>query len=257
MAPALRGVGVHTIRRPRRDLHNIYWFIAEGFCANAGGSAFPSGGVTSCGFSADFRPNLDVSMHDCLNRGYFQCARETRCDAAAQQPYCGGWSASRFSATGWKKGGSLRRPHRRRLEYALSCGYAGRRAEIFCNLCRREPSANPGRAERAAFRASLHRSERFTVLLAAGGRANNTCACWRSHHSRTQAIAFCGKSVKAARKIAKLKAAHPDYPSLSRFYRKRVPTLLQASDCVRRAAGRTPRRRPSHATPILITSSAE
>jgi processive 1,2-diacylglycerol beta-glucosyltransferase len=50
--------------------------------------------------------------------------------------------------------------------------------------------------------------------------------------SGVQAIAFCGRSARALRRIERWKKAHPDFPLHVEGYSTRVHELLQASDCV-------------------------
>ncbi len=238
------GVWVYnTIQRTAPTLHNVYWFIAEGF-ARMQGERLSFGRSYFVRLLRDFRPDLVVSMHDCLNRGYFQCARETLGTSVRTATYCGEWSGGFGFSRNWveKSADLFVARTSDAWEFALLCGMPAERAETFCNLLPPRAFEKPLTAdERRVFRQSLGLDpERFTVLLAAGAAGAN-------NHVRlldqlagipgTQAVAFCGKSAAAARKIAKWKAAHPEYPLFVEGYSQRVQTLLQASDCVAARGG--------------------
>ncbi|HNX04064.1 MAG TPA: glycosyltransferase [Opitutales bacterium] len=254
------GVWVYnTIQKCAPGLHNLYWYIAEGF-ARAQGARLSFGRDYFVKLLTDFRPQLVISMHDCLNRGYFQCAVETLGNSVRTATYCGEWSGGFGYSLNWvEKSADLfvARTEQAR-EFALEAGMPAEKAEVFCNLL-------PGRAfekpmdddARGAFRASVGLFPgRFTVLLAAGAAGANNHVRLLDALARipgTQAIAFCGKSHVAARRIAKWKQAHPDYPLFVEGYSQRVHTLLQAADCVvSRGGANTTAEALYHATPILF-----
>ena len=254
------GVWVYnTIQRAAPGLHNIYWYIAEGF-ARMQGARLSFGRSYFEKLLLEFRPQLVISMHDCLNRGYFPCAKETLGNAVRTATYCGEWSGGFGYSLNWvEKSADLfvARTQEAR-EFAISCGMPEEKAEVFCNLLPPRAFEKPmDAAQRAAFRAQLGLSpEGFTVLLAAGAAGAN-------NHIRlldvlaqipgTQAVAFCGKSESAARKIARWKKAHPSYPLFVEGYSQRVPTLLQAADCVvSRGGANTTAEALLNATPILF-----
>jgi processive 1,2-diacylglycerol beta-glucosyltransferase len=254
------GVWVYnTIQKTAPVLHNLYWFIAEGF-ARMQGERLSFGRGYFVRLLKDFRPNLVVSMHDCLNRGYFQCARETLGPGLRTATYCGEWSGGFGFSRNWveKSADLFVARTSDAWEYALLCGMPADRAEIFCNLLPPRAFENPlDTAGKAAFRTSLGLDpHRFTVLLAAGAAGANNHVRLLDQLAAlpgTQAIAFCGKSAKAARKIAKWKAAHPDYPLFVEGYSRRVHTLLQAADCVAsRGGANTTAEALYNATPILF-----
>jgi len=259
------GVWVYnTIQRTAPTLHNAYWFIAEGF-ARMQGERLSFGRSYFVRLLRDFRPDLVVSMHDCLNRGYFQCARETLGPSVRTATYCGEWSGGFGFSRNWveKSADLFVARTSDAWEYALLCGMPAERAETFCNLLPPRAFEKPLTAdERRVFRQSLGLDpERFTVLLAAGAAgANNHVRLLdqlagiperRPSPSVGKAPPPRGRSPSGKRPIRSI-------PSSWRVTRNGCRHSFRRATAWRPGAGRTPRRRPSTtASPSSSTSSAE
>jgi processive 1,2-diacylglycerol beta-glucosyltransferase len=131
------GVWVYnTIQKHAPGLHNIYWHIAEAFSLVQG---------RKLSFGRDYylaklaaqRPHLVVSMHDCLNRGYFQEAKALLGDAVRTCTYCGEWTGGSGYSRNWLEPSADL--HISRTPQALAPRHLARhgtlaRCIVFCNL---------------------------------------------------------------------------------------------------------------------------
>ncbi|MBN1403197.1 MAG: glycosyltransferase [Opitutales bacterium] len=254
------GVWVYnTIQKIHPGLHNIYWFIAEGF-ARMQGQRLSFGRAYYLRLLGKFRPQLIVSMHDCLNRGYFQEAKAQLGNSVRTCTYCGEWSGGFGFSLNWLEPTAdlfIARTGAAQL-FAVAHGMRPEHCEVFRNML--PPRAfvpAMDEARKAAFREELGlEADRFTVLLAAGAAgANNHIRLLDKllHLEGVQAIAFCGKSEKALSAITRWKEAHPAFPLHVEGYSKRVHELLQAADCVvSRGGANTTAEALYHGCPILF-----
>jgi processive 1,2-diacylglycerol beta-glucosyltransferase len=233
------GVWVYnTIQKCAPGLHNIYWHIAEVF-ARFQGQKLSFGRKYYLALLERYRPHLVISMHDCLNRGYFQEAKAFLGNSVRTCTYCGEWTGGSGYSLNWMEPTAdlfISRTEDAR-NFAVASGMFPERCEVFCNLL--PPHAltqGMTQERRASFRRELGlRPEALTVLMAAGAAGAN-------NHVRlldqllpipgVQAIAFCGKSAKAKARIEDWQRQHPDFPLFVEGYSRRVHELLQASDCV-------------------------
>ena len=233
------GVWVYnTIQRRAPGLHNIYWFIAEGF-ARMQGKKLSFGRAYYLRLLECFRPQLVVSMHDCLNRGYFQEAKALLGNSVRTCTYCGEWSGGFGYSLNWIESTADLFVSRTTdaQAFAVKHGVDPARSEVFCNLLPPRALAQPMSPERrTAFRRELGLApDAFTVLLAAGAAGANNHVRLLDRLAKipnTQAVAFCGKSERARASIERWMQAHPGYRIFVEGYSTRVHELLQASDCV-------------------------
>jgi processive 1,2-diacylglycerol beta-glucosyltransferase len=233
------GVWVYnTIQKCAPFLHNIYWFIAEIF-ARAQGKKLSFGRSYYRKMLSEFRPHLIISMHDCLNRGYFQEAKALLGGSVRTCTYCGEWSGGFGYSLNWVEPSTDLFVSRtvEAEKFAIECGMDAAKCEVFLNLLppRALEKSMTGN-ERADFRETLGLDRaKFTVLLAAGAAGANNHVRLLDRLAKipdTQAIAFCGKSQYATARITRWMKKHPDYPLFVEGYSTRVHKLLQASDCV-------------------------
>jgi processive 1,2-diacylglycerol beta-glucosyltransferase len=233
------GVWVYnTIQKSAPGLHNIYWWIAEGF-AKMQGAKLSFGRGYYLSRLTQFRPHLVISMHDCLNRGYFQEAKALLGPAVRTCTYCGEWSGGYGYSLNWvEKSADLFISRTDAAQaYATLKGMDEARSEVFCNLLPERALAAPlDEAGRSRLRAALGLStEGFTLLLAAGAVGANNHVRLLDELAKlpgAQAIAFCGKSEGARRRIEGWRARHPDFRLFIEGYSQRVHELLQVADCV-------------------------
>jgi len=197
----------------------------------------------------EYKPHLILSVHDCLNRGYFQLARtELGSDKVRCATYCGefagGWGYSRnwieptvdlyFSRTSTAQ------------DYALKKGIPPERARVRGYLMspRAHVEVIPD-GERTAFREKRLglAPDLFTVFLATGGNgANNHFDLLPTlvrRADRCQAIVICGKNKQAYNDMVHWRANHPEFNCYVEGYSDIVHLLIQASDVIVTRGGTT------------------
>ncbi len=197
----------------------------------------------------EYRPHLVLSVHDCLNRGYFQLAREELgADSVRCATYCGefsgGWGYSRnwiepsvdlyFSRTATAQ------------DYALKRGIALEKARVRGYLMR--PKAHVevvAPADRGRFlqeRLGL-RPDLFTVFLATGGNGANNhfdlLPALVSRADRCQAIVICGRNKEAYNEMVHWRSQHPEFNCYVEGYSEIVHLLMQVSDVIVTRGGTT------------------
>ncbi len=196
----------------------------------------------------DYKPHLVFSVHDCLNRGYFQLARRTLgADRVRCATYCGefsgGWGYSRNWIEPTVDLYLSRTPTAH--DYAVKCGIPPARARVRGYLMR--PRAHLevlGPAERGEFRAKAGLDpERFTVFLATGGNgANNHLALLPvllAFPDRVQAIIICGRNKETYNELIHWRTLHPEFACYIEGYSDAVHLLMQASDVIVTRGGTT------------------
>src|SRR5579863_2755915 len=197
----------------------------------------------------EYKPHLVVSVHDCLNRGYFQLARRILGpDNVVCATYCGefsgGWGYSRnwiehsvdlyFSRTATAQ------------DYAIKKGIPAERARVRGYLM--HPRAHfevIAPHDRGAFREENLglRPDLFTVFLATGiNGANNhfdllpTLVKWADH---CQVIVICGRNKQAYNDLVHWRASHPEFNCYIDGYSEIVHLLMQVSDVIVTRGGTT------------------
>ena len=197
----------------------------------------------------DYRPHLVFSVHDCLNRGYFQLARKTlgagkvRCATYCGE-FSGGWGYSR----NWIEPSAdlyvSRTPTAR--DYSVKCGIPAEKARVRGYLMLpRSHLETLGPAERRAFRVKRLGldPDKFTVFLATGGNgANNHFAllpALLTHAARVQAIVICGKNKETYNELVHWRTAHPEFACHIEGYSDSVHLLMQGSDAIVTRGGTT------------------
>ena len=197
----------------------------------------------------EYKPHLILSVHDCLNRGYFQLAREelgagnVRCATYCGE-FAGGWGYSRnwiepsvdlyFSRTSTAQ------------DYALKRGIPRDRARVRGYLMSprahieviQDAERGPFRKVRLGLDPGL-----FTVFLATGGNgANNHFELLPTlvrRADRCQAIVICGRNKQAYNEMVHWRANHPEFNCYVEGYSDIVHLLIQASDVIVTRGGTT------------------
>ncbi len=197
----------------------------------------------------DYKPHLVLSVHDCLNRGYFQLARKTlgagnvRCATYCGE-FSGGWGYSRnwiepsvdlyFSRTPTAN------------DYAIKKGIPAARTRVRGYLM--QPRAHLevfSVIDRRVFRAKRLGldPERFTVFLATGGNGANNhfdlLPALLKHADRVQAIVICGKNKETYNQLVHWRALHPEFNCFVEGYSEMVHLHMQASDAIVTRGGTT------------------
>ncbi|MDE3085119.1 MAG: glycosyltransferase, partial [Verrucomicrobiota bacterium] len=198
----------------------------------------------------DYRPHLVFSVHDCLNRGYFQLARKilgpenVRCAT-----YCGEFSGGWGYSINWIEPTVdlyiSRTPTAR--DYAVKKGIPLERCRVRGHLMRPrshlEVLASPqARAEFREKKLGL-RPDLFTVFLATGSNGANNhldlLPVLARYADRCQAIVICGNNREVYNELVHWRALHPELNLYLEGYSEIVHLLLQVSEAVVTRGGTT------------------
>jgi processive 1,2-diacylglycerol beta-glucosyltransferase len=197
----------------------------------------------------EYQPHLIFSVHDCLNRGYFQAARETlgprkvRCATYCGE-FSGGWGYSRNWIEPSVDLYVSRTPTAG--DYAIKKGIPREKSRIRGYLM--APRAHLevlSLIERRRFRKERLGldPDRFTVFLATGTNGANNHAdllpALLKHASRVQAIIICGRNKEAYNELVRWRANHPEFTCHLEGFSDIVHLLMQASDVIVTRGGTT------------------
>ena len=190
----------------------------------------------------EYRPHLIFSVHDCLNRGYFQLARKmlgaanVRCATYCGE-FSGGWGYSRNWVEPTVDLYVSRTPTA--SDFAVKIGLPRERARVRGHLM--QPRAyleTLSPEERRRYREKLfglHR-DRFTVFLATGANgANNHFELLPAlvrHADRVQAIVICGRNHQTYNELVHWRAQHPEFSCFIDSFSDVMHLLMQASDVI-------------------------
>jgi len=197
----------------------------------------------------EYRPHLVFSVHDCLNRGYFQLARQVLGkDAVRCATYCGEFSGGFGYSRNWVEPTAdlylSRTPTAR--DYAVKLGMPRERTRVRGHLMRPrahiEVLNNGARRDYVADKLELD-PNLFTVFLATGGNgANNHLELLPRllpHAGELQAIVICGNNRGAYNDVLSWRAAHPELGCFVDGFSEEVHLLMQVSDCIVTRGGTT------------------
>lgn len=213
----------------------------------------------------EYRPHLVFSVHDCLNRGYFQEARRILGENAVRcATYCGEFSGGWGYSRNWIEPTAdlyiSRTPTAR--DYAVKCGLPPARARVRGHLMLpRSHLEVLGSAERQTYRRNVLGLEpdRFTVFLATGANGANNHAellpALVRHADRVQAIVICGRNREAYNQLIHWRSEHPEFPCHIQGYSEDVHLLMQASDAIVTRGGTTTCAKALHfSCPIIFNA---
>jgi len=197
----------------------------------------------------EYRPHMILSVHDCLNRGYFQLARKmlgpenVRCATYCSE-FSGGWGYSRnwveptvdlyFSRTSTAS------------DFAIKLGLPPAKAQVRGFLMQPRAYVEVFTPEtRRYYRENVlgFKDDRFTVFLATGmNGANNhleLLPAMVDHADRMQAIVVCGRNQHAYNELVHWRAQHPEFSCFIDSYSDVVHLLMQASNAIVTRGGTT------------------
>jgi processive 1,2-diacylglycerol beta-glucosyltransferase len=195
----------------------------------------------------EFRPDAILSVHDCLNLGYFELARQVLGPQVRCATYCvefgGGYGFSRnwinLSSDGLftRTDEVAQEAGRRRLE-PKKIHVAGHWAPpAFYG-----PDLNEEEKEEGLTKMGLSR-DRFTLLLSTGGAgAQNHLSFLKALlplQGRLQVIVLCGRNEAARRKIETWSASHPALVLRALPFTDEMPMLLRMALAVVARPGAT------------------
>ncbi|MEI6463073.1 MAG: glycosyltransferase [Verrucomicrobiota bacterium] len=243
------GVNLYNwIQRSAPWLHKLFYAVVE-LLSYINRSKVQFGAGYYLGILRDYQPHLVFSVHDCLNRGYFQLARKTlgpgrvRCATYCGE-FSGGWGYSR----NWIEPSAdlyvSRTPTAR--DFAVKSGIPADKARVRGYLML--PRAHLevlGTAERREFRIKQLGldPDKFTVFLATGGNgANNHFALLPAllkYADRLQAILICGRDKQTYNELVHWRATHPEFSCHIEGYSEAVHLLMQVSHTIVTRGGTT------------------
>lgn len=235
------GVGFYNfIQRYAPILHNPYWLIVEFFGywqrnkIKFGKSFFEK-------LLKDFQPHLVFSVHDFLNRGYFQTARRVLGKRVRCATYCGEFSGGFGYSKNWieptadlyySRTGTAQ-------DYAIGLGMAPERCLVRGHLM--HPSVYDGimsEKERRNFLVNeLGLSPtKLTIFLTSGGMGSNNhldmLRVLKRYSSRVQAILVCGRNQGLASRIQEWNRRYPEFQLYVEGYSLRMSSLIQVSHAI-------------------------
>ncbi len=197
----------------------------------------------------DYRPHLVFSVHDCLNRGYFQLARKVLgADQVRCATYCGEFSGGFGYSINWVEPSAdlyvSRTPTAR--DYSVKLGMPRERTRVRGHLMR--PRAHlevlSNGARRAYLEDTLLLSSRLsTVFLATGGNGANNhlelLAEMLPYARHVQAIVICGKNRDSYNEVMHWRSEHPELNCFVDGFSEEVHLLMQVSDAIVTRGGTT------------------
>lgn len=196
----------------------------------------------------EYSPHLILSVHDCLNRGYFQTAREVLDDKVRCATYCGEFSGGWGYSRNWIEPTVDLYVSRTETanDFAIKRGIPRERAVTRGDLIwPRVFLETVPPEERGAFRQGRLglRPNLFTVFLATGGNGANNhfdlLPALVRHADRCQAIVICGSNTGAYNELLHWRAIHPEFHCYVEGYSHIVHLLMQVSDAIVTRGGTT------------------
>lgn len=197
----------------------------------------------------DFKPHLVLSVHDCLNRGYFPLARKLLGSAKVRcATYCGEFSGGWGYSRNWIEPSVDLYLSRTATanDFAIKRGIPRERARVRALLM--HPRAHLElftEDERHAFLTKKLglRADRFTVFLATGGNGAHNhfdmLPALVRHGERMQAIVICGRNTQAYNDLLHWRALHPEFNCYIEGFSEIVHRLMQVSDLIVTRGGTT------------------
>jgi processive 1,2-diacylglycerol beta-glucosyltransferase len=197
----------------------------------------------------EYQPHLVFSVHDCLNRGYFQLARKILgADRVRCATYCGEFSGGFGYSVNWVEPSAdlyiSRTPTAR--DYAVKLGMPRERTRVRGHLMR--PRGHLQELKGAARREFLEevlelRSDRFTFFFATGGNgANNHLELLPKllpYGDRVQAVVICGRNRETYNEVLLWRSKHPQLECFVDGFSEQVHLLMQVSDAIITRGGTT------------------
>jgi len=229
-------------------LHKIFYAVIEVLSwLNRSDVTFGSGYYLEV--LRDYKPHLVFSVHDCLNRGYFQLARKTLGpDKVRCATYCGEFSGGWGYSRNWIEPSVdlyfSRTPTAR--DYAVKCGIPAEKARVRGTLML--PRAHLEVFSPVDRRVFQHKRlgldpEKFTVFLATGGNGAHNhfdlLPTLVAHAARVQAIVICGRNKQAYNELVHWRATHPEFDCHIEGFSDIVHLYMQASDAIVTRGGTT------------------
>ncbi|MBC2607815.1 glycosyltransferase [Pelagicoccus albus] len=229
-------------------LHHPYYLLVEGLSLlNKKGVSLGHSYYT--GVLKSYRPHLVFSVHDCLNRGYFQEAREILGNSVRCATYCsefsGGYGYSRnwveptvdlyISRTETAKDYAVKKLGLAEEKIAV-------RGQFLMPRIYREAFTPIERHRFVTERLGLRSDRRIVFLTTGGAGANNHIALLevlKRYKEKYQAVVVCGRNQKVFLEASKWKEENPDFSCNITGYTNEIHLYMQAADFVVTRGGTT------------------
>ncbi len=197
----------------------------------------------------EYRPHLVLSVHDCLNRGYFQLARQilgpqnVRCAT-----YCGEFSGGWGYSWNWVEPTVdlyfSRTPTA--SDFAIKLGLPPGKARVRGYLMQPRNYLDvltPEDRRRYRVKKLGLKPDLFTVFLATGANGANNhfdlLPALVQHADRVQAIVICGRNHQTYNELVHWRSQHPEFACFIDSYSDVVHLLMQASNAIVTRGGTT------------------
>jgi len=213
----------------------------------------------------EYQPHLVFSVHDCLNRGYFQLARKLLGRANVRcATYCGEFSGGWGYSWNWVEPTVDRYFSRTATasDFAIKLGLPPAKARVrgyFMQPHTYLEVFTP--QERAHYREKKLGLKRdlFTVFLATGANGANNhfelLPALVGHADKVQAIIVCGRNHQAYNELVHWRAQHPEFSCFIDSYSDVMHLLMQASDTIVTRGGTTTCAKALHfKSPIIFNT---
>jgi len=197
----------------------------------------------------EYRPHLVFSVHDCLNRGYFQLARKMLGPANVRcATYCGEFSGGWGYSWNWVEPTVDRYFSRTSTasDYAIKLGLPPAKARVRGYLMQPRTYLEvlaPGEQRRYRTKQLGLKPDLFTVFLATGANGANNhrelLPALIRHADKVQAIVVCGRNHQIYNELVHWRTQHPEFSCFIDSYSDIMHLLLQVSDVVVTRGGTT------------------
>lgn len=235
------GVGLYNvIQKWAPLLHHPYWWFVEGLGylqrkrVTLGKRYYES-------LLKEFTPHLILSVHDFLNRGYFQTAKSILGHRVRCSTYCGEFSGGFGYSRNWVEPTADLFFSRTSMaqDYAIRMGISPQKCRVRGHLMHPkvyDQVLDDGERRNFLVDELGLSQDKFTLLLAASGMGANNhlklLQILKEYSSNVQAIAVCGRDGNTAKKILEWKKGIPDFKVHVEGYSIRMHHLIQVSDAV-------------------------
>lgn len=232
--------GYNAIQRRAPRFHHVYYNMGEVFGAFQRGKV-QLGSTYYDALLREYQPDVILSVHSILNRGYFQYAKSRLAKPVHCVTYCGEFSGGYGFSRNWVSLDAdlfLGRSEAT-LKAAEQLGVPSDKVRSLGHMLKpafHQPAMSP--AERTEYlRESLELDpDRFTILLATGGAAaQNHLVFLRKllpFAGRLQVIALCGRSAPARKRLEAWRGRHPEFGLAILPFSGQMHRLLQVASAV-------------------------
>jgi processive 1,2-diacylglycerol beta-glucosyltransferase len=242
--------------------HHPYYLMVEGLRFLNGRRVFV-GNRYYTQVLENYLPHLVFSVHDCLNRGYFQTARRVLgSDRVRCATYCSEFSGGYGYSGNWIEPTVdlyISRTQTAR-DYAVKLGMDPERIVVRGHMMAPRVYEEVFiMKDRQNFRKENLGLDpnRFTVFLATGGAGANNhlelLPVLAKYADRVQAIVVCGRNHRAFLKVNEWRRSHPELLCHVEGYCQQMHLLVQASDAIVTRGGTTTCAKAMHyRCPIIL-----